>query len=111
MIKMSDTDLCHSLKPFLSILDDTSSPSSSPPLPSISADDTSQQFLDLTDINSVFSIEDISSNQNGVLIDLNDDVESEYDERLVFNNRETSVRIRGKQFISFSFNFIQWIVQ
>ena len=107
VIKMSDVDLCHSFKPFLSILDDTSSPISSPPLSSISIDDTSQHSLDLTDVNSVSSIEDISSNQDGVLIDLNDDVESEYDERLVSNNRETSVRIRGKQFISFSFNFIQ----
>ena len=107
VIKMSDVDLCHSFKPFLSIMDDTSSPLSTPPLPSISIDDTSQHSLDLTDVNSVSSIEDISSNQDGVLIDLNDDVESEYDERLVSNNRETSVRRRGKQFISFSFNFIQ----
>ena len=107
VIKMSDADLRHSFKPFLSIMDDTSSPLSTPPLPSISIDDISQHSLDLTDVNSVSSIEDIPFNQDGVLIDLNEDVESEYDERLVSNNRKTSVRRRGKQFISFSFNFIQ----
>ena len=61
-------------------------------LSSIFTTDTFHLSIDLTDVNSVFFIEEMFSNQNKILIDLNDEVKGIHNDRLMSDKRKPSVK-------------------